>query len=214
MTYDVTGSSVKPPVSKWLLGRSASSGTASRRLGIRRTSVARTLWSSIRASGAPMQYRDPWPKVRCGLSVRRISNSAGRSNAAQSTFASCSASRMTVLIQCAVTRWVQSCSSGLLKTGEMPFDHVFGKPFFDYLAEHEDVGHVFDAALSAFNRRQHEAVFATYDFGPFRRIVDVGGGAGGLLAAICARYPAIESVVFDLPSTRQAAEQTFRSVGG
>ena len=29
----------------------------------------------------------------------------------------------------------------VLKTGEIPFDHVFGKPFFDYLAEHDEVGH-------------------------------------------------------------------------
>jgi SAM-dependent methyltransferase len=101
----------------------------------------------------------------------------------------------------------------VLKTGEIPFDHVFGMPFFNYLVEHEDVGHIFDAALGAFNRRHHEAVLATYDFGPFKRIVDVGGGAGDLVAAICARYPAIEGAVFDLPSTRQAAEQTFRGVG-
>jgi ubiquinone/menaquinone biosynthesis C-methylase UbiE len=103
--------------------------------------------------------------------------------------------------------------SHALKTGEIPFDHVFRQPFFDYLAEHQDVGHVFNVAMSARSRREHDAVLATYDFSPYKRIVDVGGGAGGLLAAICARYPTAEGIVFDLASGHAEAERTFRSAG-
>jgi SAM-dependent methyltransferase len=103
--------------------------------------------------------------------------------------------------------------SHVLKTGGVPFEHVFGKPFFDYLAEHEDVAHVFDEAMSAFSRREHEAVLATYDFGSCRTVVDVGGGTGGLVAAICARYTTIDGIVFDLPSAQVGAEHTFRLAG-
>jgi hypothetical protein len=97
-----------------------------------------------------------------------------------------------------------------LKTGEIPFDHVFGQPFYEYLAEHEDVAHAFNEAMSAFSRREREAVLATYDFGSCKTVVDVGGGTGGLVAAICARYPTIQGVVFDLPSAQMGAEETFR----
>jgi SAM-dependent methyltransferase len=103
--------------------------------------------------------------------------------------------------------------SHALKTGEIPFDHIFGQPFFDYLAEHQDVGHVFNVAMSARSRREHDAVLATYDFSLCKRIVDVGGGTGGLLAAICSRYPTAEGIVFDLSSAHAEAERTFRSAG-
>jgi len=66
-----------------------------------------------------------------------------------------------------------------LKTGGIPFDHVFGQPFCEYLAEHEGVAHVFNEAMSAFSRREREAVLATYDFASCKTVVDVGGGTGG-----------------------------------
>jgi len=39
----------------------------------------------------------------------------------------------------------------------------------------------------------------SFDFGPFSRVVDVGGGRGQLLSAILARYSHISGVLFDLP---------------
>jgi SAM-dependent methyltransferase len=101
----------------------------------------------------------------------------------------------------------------VLKTGEIPFDHIFGQPFFDYLDAHQEISDVFNAALGALGRREHEAVLAKYNFGAYKRIVDVGGGTGAWLAAICGRYPTIEGVVFDLPSAKSGAEQTFRAAG-
>jgi hypothetical protein len=74
-----------------------------------------------------------------------------------------------------------------LKTGGIPFDHVFGQPFYEYLAEREDVARVFNEAMSAFSRREREAVLTAYDFASYSTVVDVGGGTGGLVAAICTR---------------------------
>lgn len=54
-THQVTGSSVRPPVRRWLRGRSSSTGTAKRSVGKRWNSAPNTVCSSIRASGAPMQ---------------------------------------------------------------------------------------------------------------------------------------------------------------
>ncbi len=38
-----------------------------------------------------------------------------------------------------------------------------------------------------------------YDFSGIKRLADVGGGHGGLLAAILGRYPAMQGVLFDRP---------------
>ena len=48
---------------------------------------------------------------------------------------------------------------------------------------------------------QMGAILDAYDFSSFARIVDVGGGQGGLLRAILERCPTARGVLFDMPST-------------
>ena len=45
------------------------------------------------------------------------------------------------------------------------------------------------------------AVVAGYNFGLYRTIVDVGGGQGGLLAAILAATPKARGVLYDRPKS-------------
>jgi hypothetical protein len=87
-----------------------------------------------------------------------------------------------------------------VRTGLPAFDEVFGKPRFPWLADHPDEATLFQRAMIALGQGANEAVAEAYDFGPFSRVVDVGGGHGQLLSAILARYPHISGVLFDLPS--------------
>ena len=63
-------------------------------------------------------------------------------------------------------------------TGLPAFDKVFGKPRFDWLADHADAAALFQQAMIALSQGANEAVAKAYDFGPFGRLVDVGGGHG------------------------------------
>ena len=81
--------------------------------------------------------------------------------------------------------------------GEVAFAHVHGTDAWAYRASHPDENAIFDRAMTANSRRQAEAILAAYDFARFRRIVDVGGGRGALLAAILARHPEGRGVLFD-----------------
>jgi hypothetical protein len=56
-------------------------------------------------------------------------------------------------------------------------------PFSDLVRDPEEAA-TFDAAMAHFTRMIALAVAATYDFKPFRTIVDVGGGNGALLIGI------------------------------
>jgi O-methyltransferase domain len=95
-----------------------------------------------------------------------------------------------------------------VETGEPAFRRVFGMDSFDYLAEHPDEAANFDTAMADFTRHTAIAVAAAYDFSRIRRIVDVGGGNGVLLAGILAANPTLTGVVFDLPNVAaRAAEQ-------
>jgi hypothetical protein len=44
---------------------------------------------------------------------------------------------------------------------------------------------------------EEQAIAAAFDFGRCRRIVDVGGGRGGLLRAVLERHASVEGLLFD-----------------
>ncbi|UVK52435.1 ubiquinone/menaquinone biosynthesis protein [Mesorhizobium sp. AR02] len=94
-----------------------------------------------------------------------------------------------------------------VRTGKPAFDKVFGSPRFDWLSEHPEQAALFQRAMVALGEGGNEAVAEAYDFLPFKRIVDVGGGHGQLLSAILARNPHLSGVLFDLPSGVAAARQ-------
>lgn len=98
-----------------------------------------------------------------------------------------------------------------VRTGLPAFDEVFGRPRFDWLAEHADEAALFQRAMVALGQGSNEAVAEAYDFAQISRVVDVGGGHGQLLSAILARNPHLSGVLFDLPSGVAAAKA---GVGG
>lgn len=100
-----------------------------------------------------------------------------------------------------------------VKTGENAFRHTHGANVWDYRARHPDESAIFDRAMTANSRRNTEAVLAAYDFGRFGQVVDVGGGQGGLLAAILTRYPDARGILFDQPHVVARAERLLRDVG-
>jgi precorrin-6B methylase 2 len=100
-----------------------------------------------------------------------------------------------------------------VETGEPAFRRVFGMDPFAYLAEHPDEGAHFDAAMAAFTTQIATAVAAAYDFTQFRRIVDVGGGSGALLAGILRDHPTLTAVLFDVPHVVERAAPQLRALG-
>ena len=100
-----------------------------------------------------------------------------------------------------------------VETGAPAFGRVFGMEPFDYMAAHPDEAANFDAAMAGFTRHIAIAVTAAYDFSPLRRIVDVGGGNGTLLAGILAANPTLRGVVFDLPDVATRATEQIRELG-
>src|SRR5215467_1047659 len=85
-----------------------------------------------------------------------------------------------------------------IRTGQPSFEHVYGAPFFEYLAGHSDDAAVFNAAMSS-SPDYLAAIVGAYDFSKFERIVDVGGGHGLLLAGILSANPRPRGVLYDLP---------------
>jgi len=100
-----------------------------------------------------------------------------------------------------------------VRTGENAFRHLHGMDVWEYRAGHPEENAIFNRAMTANARRAAESVLAAYDFGGFRRVVDVGGGRGALLAAVLARHTETRGVLFDLPHVVANAERLLADAG-
>ena len=100
-----------------------------------------------------------------------------------------------------------------VKTGEPAFDHVFGKPLFEYLETNPELAAIFDQAMTSGSAGQSQAVVDAYDFSGIGTVVDVGGGHGTLLATILKNNPSAKGVLFDLPHVAAGAGMLFDEAG-
>ncbi len=84
-----------------------------------------------------------------------------------------------------------------VRTGETAFEHLYGKPIFDYLPEHPEAARTFDAAMVGVHGTETAATFDAYDLGGLGTLVDVGGGNGSVLRAALERHPKLRGVLYD-----------------
>jgi cyclopropane fatty-acyl-phospholipid synthase-like methyltransferase len=100
-----------------------------------------------------------------------------------------------------------------VETGKLPFEMVYGMGVFEYFEKNPEVGETFNDAMTNLTRTMHSAIISYYDFSPFRKIVDVGGGHGTLLSMILKEYPQLSGVLFDLPHVASGAAPTMQASG-
>ncbi len=100
-----------------------------------------------------------------------------------------------------------------VRDGRPGFDLAFGRPLFDHLGEHPEASDRFNRWMVAATGVTAAAVVAAYDFSPFSRVVDVGGGYGALLTAVLRAFPGPSGVLFDLPAVVAEARPHLAAAG-
>ena len=100
-----------------------------------------------------------------------------------------------------------------VRTGEGAFPKVFGENVFDWFAKHPEEGAIFNGAMTSGSAPTSEGVANAYDFSAFKRIAEIGGGHGALLAAILRAHPATRGALFDLPHVAEGARKTLEEAG-
>lgn len=100
-----------------------------------------------------------------------------------------------------------------VRTGEPAFDRTYGEDWWSYLAARPERAEVFNNVQTITARQVHSLVLEPYDLGGPRRLVDVGGGHGTLVAAMLRRYPELTGVVFDQPAVVAGAQQVLDAAG-
>lgn len=100
-----------------------------------------------------------------------------------------------------------------LKTGKTAFEHVYDIKLFEYLTQNTEAAQVFNEAMTGMTAMFNATITANYDFSYIRKIVEVGGGHGSLIAPILNAYPTMQGVLFDLPSVVIGAKPHIEAEG-
>src|SRR6185295_6230779 len=99
------------------------------------------------------------------------------------------------------------------RTGEAPFEHIYGEKFFDFLQDHADTAAMFDRAMASSSSTTNAAVAEAYDFSGLGTVMDVAGGTGSALCSILKVTPGLRGIVFDLPHVAQRAREFIAAQG-
>ncbi len=92
-----------------------------------------------------------------------------------------------------------------VRTGRPAFEHIFGKGWFDYLDEQPEMAKIFNDLMTGGSASDAAAIVEAHDFSVYRKIVDLGGGHGALLAHILEKNTQASGVLFDAPSVVASA---------
>ncbi|MEU7141993.1 methyltransferase [Nocardia sp. NPDC046473] len=94
-------------------------------------------------------------------------------------------------------------------TGRAAYPRRYGQDFWADLAEYPRLRASFDRQMTHRFREQLPRIVAGFEWSRFSTVVDVGGGRGGVLAAILAAHPRIHGHLVDLEPTADEARRTF-----
>jgi SAM-dependent methyltransferase/AraC-like DNA-binding protein len=100
-----------------------------------------------------------------------------------------------------------------LRNGEPAFEHVFGTDVWAWRNENFRGGDIFAAYLAGETFAQAGPIVEALDLSGVGRVADIGGGHGGLLAAILKAHPGMHGILFDLPETIIGAKKFLKSHG-
>ena len=100
-----------------------------------------------------------------------------------------------------------------VKTGEIAFDNFFGVDVWKYFQQNPEDAAVFNNSMSNMTAAVNDALTSLYDFSQFGKIVDVGGGHGGLITAILQKNPEVKGVLFDAPQVIEGARPKLEAAG-
>jgi hypothetical protein len=100
-----------------------------------------------------------------------------------------------------------------LETGRAAHDHALGQNVWEYMRDHPDDNAAFNKGLAEIRKDEQAAIAAAYDWTGATSVVDVGAGAGSLVASIVTGNPNIRGILFDRPDVLPDADHLLRARG-
>jgi hypothetical protein len=100
-----------------------------------------------------------------------------------------------------------------LETGRAAHDHALGQSVWEYMRDHPEDNAAFNRGLAEIRKDEQAAIAAAYDWAGVASVVDVGAGAGALLASIVAGNPGVRGILFDRPDVLPDANRLLMERG-
>lgn len=100
-----------------------------------------------------------------------------------------------------------------VKTGEIAFDDFFGADIWTYFQQNPEDAAVFNDSMTGVTAAANEEIMTKYDFSSFKKVVDVGGGHGGLITSILRKNSHARGVLFDAPQVIEGARPKIEAAG-
>ena len=98
-------------------------------------------------------------------------------------------------------------------TGKVAWERVHGKEVFPYFQEHPEEYEIFNRAMTSFSTNVLPAIVEAYDFSGVKKLADIAGGHGMLLAGFLKANPELEGLLFDLPQVIEGAPVLLEKEG-
>lgn len=100
-----------------------------------------------------------------------------------------------------------------VKTGTSARDLATSQPGYGYIANDPNAASIFNRAMVEVTSQIAEQVVRAIDFSNAKKVVDVGGGNGVLLATALKAHPRLRGILFDLPHGLVGATATLTKKG-
>lgn len=98
-----------------------------------------------------------------------------------------------------------------VQTGKPAFNKIYGQGYFDTIAQDQQKAAQFDEGMRNISQEENRQIVESYDFSPYKTIMDIGGGKGGLLAEILKNNSSAYGTLYDLPHVMSSAQDYLSS---
>ncbi|MBX7171550.1 MAG: hypothetical protein K1X72_11385 [Pyrinomonadaceae bacterium] len=100
-----------------------------------------------------------------------------------------------------------------VKTGEIAFDNHFGMDVWEYFETDPEKAQNFNKYMAKSSESISQAIVESYDFSKVQKIIDVGGGLGGMISAVLRANPNLSGILFDAPSVVEKSKEFLAGAG-
>jgi hypothetical protein len=105
--------------------------------------------------------------------------------------------------------WFESLEESI-KDGTIPFEKVHGVDLFEYMNQNKEFDDLFSCAMDSVENVAGTYFLEDFNWGGFKRIIDVGGSQGSKSLSILKTNPALKAVVFDRPQVIHGAREKWQ----
>ena len=115
------------------------------------------------------------------------------------------------LLAAEIEAWAQF--DHCVRTGEASFDKVHETDYWTWMATHAEDARLTNRVVASLNSLHLRSVWGAVPWHSFGTLVDVGGGTGGFLAGVLARFRTLQGILFDLPHVVATAPAVLAAAG-